>query len=247
MVCSPLLRQLGHQAHVWFIIPEAIRDASQLEACRSILSHDEVRRYGRFRFEQDRHRFLVSHAFVRNVLSRYIGLAPHEWVFSHSAHGKPEISNPGIASLRFNLTHTPGLVACVVNLNGECGIDAEKITERHAPIAVAKRMFSNQEYLQHESLAGRAQLEYFFERWTLREAYVKARGIGIHFPTRKLCFHVAGPDTIQIEFEPDIGDSNNNWQLQLLRPTEQHITAVAVARKEQQRKTMIARIFDFSE
>jgi 4'-phosphopantetheinyl transferase len=247
MVCSPLLRQLGHQAHVWFIIPESIRDASQLEACRSILSHDEVRRYGRFRFEQDRHRFLVSHAFVRNVLSRYIGLAPHEWVFSHSAHGKPEISNPGIASLRFNLTHTPGLVACVVNLNGECGIDAEKITERHAPIAVAKRMFSNQEYLQHESLAGRAQLEYFFERWTLREAYVKARGIGIHFPTRKLCFHVAGPDTIQIEFEPDIGDSNNNWQLQLLRPTEQHITAVAVARKEQQRKTMIARIFDFSE
>jgi 4'-phosphopantetheinyl transferase len=106
-------------------------------------------------------------------------------------------------------------------------------------------MFSQAEYLHQKRLTGQAQLEYFFQRWTLREAYVKARGIGIHFPTRKLLFRVAAEDKICVEFDPDIDDRDENWQLELLRPTEHHIAAVAVAHAGPQRKTIIAQPFEF--
>ena len=179
------------------------------------------------------------------MLSRYCAVAPRDWRFSRSEHGKPEICNPEGARLRFNLTHTAGLAACVVNLSGECGIDAEKIIGRRDPLGVAQRMFSPAEYLEQKHLSGRAQLEYFFQHWTLREAYVKARGIGIHFPTRKLFFRVDTENSVCVEFTPDIDDQNQNWQLQLLRPTPQHIAAVAIAHCGQQRKTIIAKPFEF--
>lgn len=242
-----LLQRLQHEIHIWFVVPESVQDPARLRGFRAMLAEDESRRHRRFHFPEDRHRFLVSHALVRQVLSRYCALAPKEWRFSHSEHGKPEICNPEAAPLRFNLTHTAGLAACVVNLSGQCGIDAEKVTGRHDPMGVARRMFSQAEYLHQKRLTGQAQLEYFFQRWTLREAYVKARGIGIHFPTRKLFFRVDAEDKICVEFDPDIDDRDENWQLKLLRPTEQHIAAVAVAHSGQQRKTIVAQPFEFAD
>lgn len=247
MAHSAQFEQLNHQAHVWYAIPETIQDRSRLDAFRSILSAEELRRHERLHFQEDRHRFLVAHTLIRKVLSRYAELAPDEWRFSVTGRGKPEISNPGVAPLRFNLTHTPGLVACVVNLSGDCGIDAEKITRRHDPLGVARRMFSQEEYLTQQSLEGQTQLEYFFERWTLREAYVKARGIGIRFPTRKLRFRVESHDRVRIEFENDIHDHNDHWQIELLRPTAEHIAAVTIARHNQQLKTVVAHRYDFSD
>jgi 4'-phosphopantetheinyl transferase len=242
-----LLQRLQHESHVWFTVPECIQDRARLRGFLAMLAEDETRRHNRFQFSEDRHRFLISHALVRQVLSRYCELTPEEWHFSRSEHGKPEICNPGAPRLRFNLTHTVGLAACVVNLSGECGIDAEQITGRHNPLGVARRMFSQAEYLHQRRLTGQAQLDYFFQRWTLREAYVKARGIGIRFPTRKLLFHVDADDRISVEFEPEIDDCDENWQLQLLRPTERHVAAVAIARRGQQPKTIVAQPFRFSD
>jgi 4'-phosphopantetheinyl transferase len=241
------VEQLGRQAHVWYLVPGSIRDSSLLQHFRSLLSAEELHRHERLHFAEDRHRFLVSHALIRTALSRYADLPPERWHFSLSPKGKPEIGNPGLPPLRFNLTHTAGLAACVVNLSGECGIDAEKITLRHDPLGVARRMFSDPEYLTQQTLEGRRQLEYFFERWTLREAYVKARGIGIHFPTRKLRFRVSSHESVHVEFAADIDDRDDNWQIQLLRPTEEHIAAVTVARPGQAGKDIVARPFDFSE
>ena len=60
-------------------------------------------------------------------------------------------------------------------------------------------------------------------------------------------FRVAAEDKIGVEFDPDINDRDENWQLELLRPTEQHIAAVAVARSGHQRKTIVTQPFDFSD
>ncbi len=247
MIDPSFLERLQHESHVWFTVPESIQDRAILRGFLAMLAEDETQRHNRFHIPEDRHRFLVSHALVRRVLSRYCALAPKEWHFSRSEHGKPEICNPEADGLRFNLTHTAGLAACVVNLSGECGIDAEKVTGRHDPLGVARRMFSQAEYLHQKRLSGQAQLDYFFQRWTLREAYVKARGIGIRFPTRKLFFHVYADDRISVEFDPDIDDCGENWQLQLLRPTARHIAAVAVAHPGEQFKTIVAEPFQFSD
>lgn len=234
-----LLEKLCDEAHLWVVRPESIKNDIILDACMSSLSDQEQERYRRFRFGDDRHRYLVSHALVRNVLSKYAEVSPAAWVFSQSDHGRPEVANPGLSKIKFNLSHTRGLAACLVTYTCECGVDVERLHARHNPIGVAQRMFSISEYEHMKKLEGRKQLEYFFTRWTLREAYTKARGIGITFPTHKLNFNIKSATEIEIEFDKDIKDNNKDWQLEILSLTNDHIAAAAIRRPEQDNRTII--------
>ena len=102
-------------------------------------------------------------------------------------------------------------------------------------------MFSEAEYEQLRQLAGRKQLEYFFTRWTLREAYVKARGIGISFPTRKLRFDIDLAGLVSVEFEPELNEQPDRWQFTVFTPTPQHLGAIAIRRSGDLRKKLVVR------
>jgi 4'-phosphopantetheinyl transferase len=218
---------LHSESHVWFVNPETVSTHTQLEACRVLLSADEVQRHSRFRLPEVQHQYLVAHALVRRVLSQYWPIPPQDWVFSHSDRGKPLIANPGTPALRFNLTHTRALAACIVSLDVDCGIDAEQLSARHNPEDIAKRMFSADENAHLQRLSGVARLEYFYSCWTLREAYVKARGVGIAFPMHKLEFSFSDIHAIRVVFDSDINDNAALWDFQLFRPTAAHILATA--------------------
>jgi len=223
-----MLGRLQHEAHVWLVVPESVQDPDDLKRFQSTLSEDELTQYRRFHFPEDRHRYLVSHAMVRKVLSTYAGLAPSEWCFSRSEHGRPEIANSDAPDIRFNLTHTHGLAACIVTQGCECGIDTEQLDSRHHLTGIAQRMFSEEEYLHLKHLDNAALIEDFFTRWTLREAFVKAKGIGISYPTRKLHFDIVDDDTIRVDCDAELEEDNDQWQFKLLRPTAQHIAATAL-------------------
>ena len=239
-----LIDSLHQEAHVWFAIPESVQDDGNLQQLTAILSEEELDRYRRFHFPADRHRYLVSHALVRKTLSAYIDIPPEDWCFSHGEHGRPEISNPNAAALRFNLTHTAGLVGCVVTLDNDCGIDAELISDRHNPAGIAERMFSTDESVELKQLKDAAQLDYFFTRWTLREAYVKARGIGISFPTRKLQFRVDDKAGVRVKFEADLQEDERDWRFYLLRPTPEHVAAIAVRTGDLPEKKLLVRTIE---
>jgi 4'-phosphopantetheinyl transferase len=236
-----LIDKLHQEAHVWFSRPESVQDNEVLQDLTATLSNEELDKYRRLHFPADRHRYLVSHALVRKTLSRYIDRPPADWSFSHGEHGRPEIANPGTPPLRFNLTHTVGLVGCIVTRNDDCGIDAEKITTRHATSGIAERMFSETEYRELRRLEGQESLEYFFTRWTLRESYVKALGIGISFPTRKLTFSVNRENSVEISLHPELEDQRINWQFQLFKPTAEHIVATAIRRNSEMDKRIVTR------
>jgi 4'-phosphopantetheinyl transferase len=222
-----LIDSLRRETHVWFNIPESVRDDGLLQRLKGTLSDAELDKYQRLRFPEDRHRYLVSHAMVRATLSKYVDISPAAWHFSLGEHGRPEIDAPDTPPLRFNMTHTDGLVSCIVTLEDDCGIDAEKITARHATSEIAKRMFSADENTRLETLSGDARLEYFYTCWTLREAYVKARGIGISCAMRQLKLSFTDPHAIQVSFSFDIKDDAELWNFQLFRPTSAHILATA--------------------
>lgn len=236
---------LRSQYHVWFVEPDRVTSSALLESCRTLLSTDERQRHSRFRFPEDRHHYLVSHALVRRVLSCYWPLEPRQWQFSTGEHGRPEIANPGMPALRFNLTHTRGLAACIVSLDVACGIDAEYITTRHNPTDVAARMFSAQENARLQTLDGRAALEYFYTGWTLREAYIKARGLGLSFPTHKLHFRTENVQGIRVQFGPGVDDTDSHWQFRLLRPTGEHILGIACRCGQPPARKLISRRFAF--
>jgi 4'-phosphopantetheinyl transferase len=239
-----LFDRLQREIHIWFLRPESVQNPDTLDHLRSILSKTELSQYQRYLFPEHAHLYLVSHGLVRRVLSKYAGIDPHEWAFRRTAHGRPEIDVPDIPALRFNLTHTPGLAACIVTLEDACGIDAEHLVARGNLLGVAERMFSEAEYRELEQLESDAFLEFFFTRWTLREAYVKARGIGIYFPTRKMNFTVNSDTSIEASFHPELEDNAEIWNFQILKPTDSHIVSVAVSDDAEIKKAVISRTLE---
>jgi len=225
---APLYKLSRHEVHAWLLTIDNISDNERLQASYELLSADEIGQYHRFRFQPDKHRYLVAHAMLRRVLSAYLGLSPADLEFTRSLHGKPEIlDSMNDENLRFNLTHSGDLVACVITKAALCGIDAEQHVLRNATPDVAKMMFSTREY---QAMLGREDDQYierFFTSWTLREAYVKAIGVGIDFPTRKLHFDLENGDVLAT-FDNDIDDDPAQWAFRLHFPVKGYSLAIAV-------------------
>jgi 4'-phosphopantetheinyl transferase len=200
-------------AHVWHVCPEKLSPATLEKRCLPWLSADERARRVKFSTARLRHDFLVTRALCRAVLSHYTAVDPADWRFVEGKHGKPAISLPRkFKSIRFNLTHTDGFVACIVSRAGEVGIDAEE-TSRHVNIEqVARHFLPSDEQSRLSRMPASRRARRFFEQWVLREAYLKGLGSG-------LTDHL---DRISVQVP--IG----NWHLALHRPTQRHVAATAV-------------------
>ena len=240
-IATPRLEQLQQQLHVWLTVPDEITDPGTLSDYLSLLSEDERERQQRFHFEKDRHSFLVSHALVRKVLSMYVDVDPADWQFSAGEFGRPEISGlAGVPPLRFNLTHTEGLSACLVTLDADCGVDAERVGGRGNLHAVADKMFADSELETLAALDGQQYQQQFFTFWTLREAYCKALGTGLGFSKKDYAFGVTADNRIAINFaSPRDNEQGKYWQFNLLRPAVEHLVAVAVRTDGLSRKAVI--------
>jgi 4'-phosphopantetheinyl transferase len=208
--------------------PEA---SAQREAYLALLSPDEHERMGRLVFERDRRRFLLTRALVRTTLSRYAAVPPAEWAFITNVHGRPEILDRprGAPDLRFNLSHTEGLIACAVTIGREVGVDVEHI-QRRLTHDVAGRFFAPREVNDLKALPEDEQARAFFDYWTLKEAYIKARGFGLALPLADFAFTLAPPEPPRIAFEPALEDDPETWQFTQDWPTPFHRLGLAVRR-----------------
>ena len=233
--------QLKNEAHVWFCHPDEITDDKLLSQYHSLLGEEEKQRLERFHFKKDQHNYLISHALVRLVLSEYADLKPEAWQFQKNSHGRPDIKQAANdTSLKFNLTHTKGLCACVVTCGAECGIDAEIVNRKNNLKKIAQRMFADSELDTMKSLHGWEFREAFFRFWTLRESYVKALGTGLAGSSK--AFHFCIDDKAEIEFKNSEADlDKEQWQFALLEPTENHIAAVALRHTTQDKLNIVSR------
>ena len=220
-----------NRVDVWTIRTDDAVVRERLKAYRRLLSTDEVRRVERFVQPDDAMRFVIGRALARTMLSRYAAVQPRDWPFIIDSHGRPELAmRPAHApDLRFNLTHTKGLVACAVTVGREIGIDVEHIG-RSLNFDVPERFFSQQEVEDLRALPKLEQRTAFFDYWTLKESYIKARGLGLALPLRLFSF-VTHPDRDpSISFAADLPDDPATWQFKQFWPTDQHRMAVAVRR-----------------
>ena len=173
---DPLLLAPG-EAHVWCVaLDVAPATAADLYAT---LSGEERDRAARPRFAIDRRRFVVARGALRDILGRYLGMDPGRLSFVYNAFGKPELGLTSGKRLKFNLSHSAGCALVAITEDAEVGVDLEYIRPELDHKDIARIFFSAAELDQLDRVPSHAQSQAFFESWTKREAFVKARGEGL--------------------------------------------------------------------
>ena len=219
------------EAHLWSAQPAAFADAGHLARLRAMLTDEERARTDCFRLARDRRISLVTRALVRVTLSRYCEVPPVQWRFRTNRHGRPEIGAP-VSPLRFNVSHTRGLVVCLVGRERELGVDAECLDPDRRWLDLAARFFAPAEARALREVPAARRALRFLEYWTLKESYVKARGRGLTLPLSGFWFDLPARsrDGIGIRFTPAVEDDSARWQFTLDRVGAGHVVATAVAR-----------------
>jgi 4'-phosphopantetheinyl transferase len=221
---------------LWICHEHALDDEAHAARMRALLTDEERAQEPRFYFAHDRRRYLATRALVRTVLSRYATLAPEAWRFAKNDYGRPEIAPevlavcPEAADLRFNVSHTRGLIAMGVARGRELGVDVEHIRVRAASLGIAHRFFSADEIDALASVPEHAQQSRFFEYWTFKESYIKARGMGLSLPLDGFSFHYPQEDAVRIAISDQLRDDPQRWRFWQCRPTADHLLAICAER-----------------
>lgn len=213
---------------LWLTLLDDARDSRLVETYQQLLSNEERHRAQRFLREQDRHRYLVTRALVRTVLSRVTDTPAEHLIFRENRYGKPALraENPDQGRLKFNLSHCHNMVVLALTENRELGVDVENSAIREAPFNIARRYFATEEIKDLDALPVSAQQERFFELWTLKEAYIKARGIGLSLPLDQFGFRFGASDELCMWMHRDLGDTPDNWHRWQIQIASEYLVAL---------------------
>ena len=212
--------------HVWRVPLD--QDSERTALSLEILSPDEREKAARFHFDKDRNRFVQARAALRFILSDYLNVAPGRIEFAYGPQGKPSLANRFRQNgLRFNLSRRGDIALIAVASDREVGVDVELVQADFAVFEVAKASFSPAELAALRSLPLALLAAGFYNCWTRKEAYVKARGEGLSFPLKDF-------DVSLVPGEParllDVRDDGkvNSWTLRDIPVGEGYVAALAV-------------------
>lgn len=226
MVGDALLPLSNRDIHIWFC-PLAPYQHQDKAPFWEVMSTTERERNQRYRFERDQLADRISRALVRSTLAQYVDMPPQAFEFETGEHGKPEVCNAPQA-IRINLSHTSSYAVCAVSAGVDVGIDIECTERKNDVLSIADHYFSKPEVTDLFALPADVQQDRFFDYWTLKEAYMKARGEGLSLGLGNFSFALANRASPSISFNADLVDNPTDWFFKLYQPAEDHRMALAV-------------------
>jgi 4'-phosphopantetheinyl transferase len=213
------------EVHVW---RARLDQPQRLAAFSALLASDEQARAARYRFAKDRDHFIIARGLLRTLLGRYLRLNPADISFRYSAFGKPSLTSPDATDLRFNLSHSHGMALLVFAIGRELGVDIESVRPEVAGLRIAERYFSPAEVATLSALPERQQTDAFFNCWTRKEAYIKARGDGLSARLDQFDVSLA-PDEPAALLRSDVAaDEPRRWTMIELEPAAGYKAALVV-------------------
>lgn len=210
--------------HLWFAFPHDLADEEAAAACALLLSPEEHAHWQRFRHAEKRRESLATRALARVALSHVSPRAPREWAFAVNPRGKPRPEPE--CGLRFNLSNATELVVCLVAQDAEVGVDVEPFRRAPQILRVVDEVFSPLERSQLAELPEDARSARAVMLWTLKEAYIKARGLGLALPLQKISFVFDAAGGIHLELDPVIEDDPRRWVFGLVEHAAHRIAIV---------------------
>ncbi|MBW4659459.1 MAG: 4'-phosphopantetheinyl transferase superfamily protein [Drouetiella hepatica Uher 2000/2452] len=220
------LALLSNEVHVW---QASLRQPpEQVERLAKLLSVEEQDRAARFRRERDRLHFISGRGLLREMLGRYLAIAPAQIQFGYGDHGKPfVVSAPELklTDLQFNMSHGHELALYAIGRDRPVGIDVEYVRRPVADLEqLTQRFFSKREHATLLALPPHQRVKTFFRGWTCKEAYLKAIGTGL-----------TELDQVEVALTPDIppklilSSDSTGWWLHILEPQPDYTAALVAA------------------
>jgi len=206
-----LLPLAGDVIHLWRASLDV--PANKLVALEAALSPDECTRADRFRFPEHRTRFVAAQGILREILGIHLAVDPARLKFGYNEHGKPFLAEPANACVEFNLSHSADLAVYAVARDFPVGVDVEFIKPHGSWLRIAEHYFSAEEFSVLSNLPEQEMREEFFDLWAVKEARLKALGVGLRYPLS------------------ETGD-DSRWSVMKLKPMPGYSAALAFGRRE---------------
>ncbi len=220
----PILQ--NDEVHLWCAdlnVPE-----NTYKMLAKYLNNEEQNRAARFIREQDRSHFIAARGILRNILSRYINIAPHNIEFEYGEKGKPSlILEQNQRKIYFNLAHSNHLAIYAITSINHLGIDIEYSKRNIEALDIAERFFSKNEIASLRVLPSAEQLSGFYKIWTRKEAFVKAIGVGLSHPLDQ--FSVDGSlDKSAIKLHTQNPSIKNDWYIYNVAISQEYVAALSL-------------------
>lgn len=212
------------EIHIWKI--ELDCADCQWQPLMALLSIDEQIKADRYRFEQHRRRYIMGRTTLRKLLGAYLNRAPEMLNFAYNDHGKPSLAHDD-SGLHFNVSHSGEIMLAAFVLNSGIGIDVETIQQDTDYLAIGQRWFSKQESNTLRDLAEEKRIGAFFRAWTRKEAYIKARGIGLSYSLNRFSVSMDETSPSLLEHE-DCSQEIKSWQIYNIEVSSDYSAAVAI-------------------
>jgi 4'-phosphopantetheinyl transferase len=210
-------------------IDHALGDPAAVAHARQSLTDVEQARFERYHGDADRRMFLLGRVMSRGLVGRALNVGAGGWEWREGPHGRPEIAQP-TTPVRFNLAHSAGLVVCAIASGRDVGVDVEDLQRPAIDPAMVNRYCAPAEAADIEAQGDRWR-DRFLVYWTLKEAYLKARGLGISVPLRDICF-VLQPPPVRVTFLGSLAGTPSAWTFHLSQPTDRHLVAIAASAED---------------
>jgi len=207
-------------------VDQFAQDGAALARAVEWMTAEEHTRFNRFRHDQDRWMFALGRSMARTLVGRALGVAPDGWRWREGPHGRPEIAAPD-TDVHFNVSHSAGLVVCALGRGRELGVDLENL-DRHPPDPALVARYCSDTEAADIAAQGDQWRERFLVYWTLKEAYLKARGLGISVQLADISFTLNGGEPA-IGFHNSLAGTDDRWRFHLQRHPPHHLIAVAAS------------------
>ncbi len=219
------------QLQVWHAATQLEQRGDFETRCESLLPDEERVAADRFRRTTTRNQHVVGRAMARRLLGD-LAVAPQTIQFEIGQHGKPIVAFPPEAKQPFNVAHTDGLVLCGIASDAVdlVGVDVEGLNRRTST-ELAERYFSPPEVKFLRSKPIDQQKFFFLRIWTLKEAFIKAIGTGLHTPLCDFAFSEIDSNHPQIDFLDPGLDDGRCWSFICSQPRPGFVASTAVATK----------------
>lgn len=166
------------EVHLW----HASLDDHGADELEPLLSADEISRASQFHFAKDRKHYVVARGLLRKLLGAYVGVGAGDLSFAYAQKGKPRLAESLASLVQFNLAHSHGKAIYAFSVGREVGVDLEFMRADFAGDKIAERFFSPTEVTTLATVSTELRQRAFFDCWTRKEAYLKARGEGLSLP-----------------------------------------------------------------